>query len=236
MRDQYAGDISDYLKFAFLRAVAGSDLRLGMAWYYIPVHDGRADGRHTEYLQQDEWAELDGELYQNLGQLPEQSVAALERLPIWPKRTLFHRSPISARQRKPWVDEMAEALEPVDLVFLDPDNGLGRGPTKHARISDLHALNQPRRAIAIIKFPGRHQSHEGQIATLHQQLANDGFFNPITVCTCVRVPAANGRTVPRHRFFTLVNGDETTNTRVQAFSDRVRALHGLVQANAYCVA
>jgi hypothetical protein len=41
MRDQYAGDISDVLKFAFLRALAGKDRTLGIAWYYAPGDDGR---------------------------------------------------------------------------------------------------------------------------------------------------------------------------------------------------
>src|SRR4029079_15617641 len=40
MRDQYAGDISDVLKFAFLRALTGADRKLGIAWYYVPGHDG----------------------------------------------------------------------------------------------------------------------------------------------------------------------------------------------------
>ena len=49
MRDQYAGDVSDVLKFAFLRALAGADRTLGIAWYYAPGDDGRADGRHLEW-------------------------------------------------------------------------------------------------------------------------------------------------------------------------------------------
>jgi hypothetical protein len=32
VRDQYAGDVSDVLKFAFLRALAGNDRTLGVAW------------------------------------------------------------------------------------------------------------------------------------------------------------------------------------------------------------
>ena len=47
MRDQYAGDVSDVLKFALLRALARQDRTLGVAWYYAPGDDGRpdADGR-----------------------------------------------------------------------------------------------------------------------------------------------------------------------------------------------
>ena len=34
MRDQFAGDISDLRKFAFLRAVTPDKSQLGVAWYY----------------------------------------------------------------------------------------------------------------------------------------------------------------------------------------------------------
>ena len=63
MRDQYAGDITDYLKFAFLRAVTPPDAHLGEAWYYVDRHDQRADGRHDEYLADPRYEPLDPPLY-----------------------------------------------------------------------------------------------------------------------------------------------------------------------------
>ena len=48
MRDQYAGDVSDYLKFSFLKTIVGQTRQLGIAWYYCDRNDGRADGRHRE--------------------------------------------------------------------------------------------------------------------------------------------------------------------------------------------
>jgi hypothetical protein len=54
MRDQYAGDISDVLKFAFLGTLAGTDRRLGIAWYYLSGDDGRPDGR---------WRALTGHIF-----------------------------------------------------------------------------------------------------------------------------------------------------------------------------
>jgi hypothetical protein len=61
MKDQYAGDISDVLKFAFLRALAGSDRMLGVAWYYVPGDDGRTDGRHLEWRNEPAWQRIDPE-------------------------------------------------------------------------------------------------------------------------------------------------------------------------------
>jgi hypothetical protein len=55
MRDQYVGDVSDVLKIAFLRALAGADRTLGIAWYYAPGDDGRADGRHLEWRDEAAW-------------------------------------------------------------------------------------------------------------------------------------------------------------------------------------
>lgn len=235
MRDQYAGDISDYLKFAFLRAVAGEHEKLGMAWYYLPGHDGRPDGHHVEYLMEPAWSELDAPLYHSLSNLPQRTVATLERLNFWPKATRFHRAPVGAPTRTEWVDSMVTGLDDSDLVFFDPDNGLGRHRTKHAHIADLVALRQRRRALAIIKFPGRHATHATQIAHLHQQLVDAGFRDPITLSTCVRIVGQNGRTVPRHRFFTLVDGTRAARQQVNAFVDRLNSLPPAVRATAHCV-
>ena len=59
MRDQYAGDISDFFKFSFLRAVVPDDAVLGVAWYYVQRHDGGPDGRQIEYWSEDRWRVLD---------------------------------------------------------------------------------------------------------------------------------------------------------------------------------
>ena len=45
-RPLYAGNVSDDLKFAFLRTLAGNDRTLGIAWYSALGDDGCADGRH----------------------------------------------------------------------------------------------------------------------------------------------------------------------------------------------
>jgi hypothetical protein len=235
MRDQYAGDISDYLKFAFLRAVASEHEKLGMAWYYLPDDDGGPDGQHRDYLEQPAWAALDEPLHIALQNLPHRTVASLESLNIWPKATNFHRTTVGAPTRTEWVDSMVTGLDDSDLVFFDPDNGLGRHRTKHAHIADLMALQRPQRAMAIIKFPGRNMSHAMQIASLHQQLVDAGFRDPITVSTCVSIVSANGFAVPRHRFFTLVDSTRAACQRVIAFAARLNLLPPAIHAHAYCV-
>lgn len=235
MRDQYASDISDYLKFSFLRTVAQRDRRLGVAWYYLPGHDGRADGRHVEYKTERGWRALDPQIYDQLVGLAEPSVDAIENLSIWPDRMLFHRTPVVARKRSIWVDEMVAAMDDADLVFLDPDNGLGKGASKHARIEDLVALRRDNRAIAIIKFPGRHKTHDEQIRELHQQLVTNGFRDAITVNTCVRVSDGSGKWLPRHRFFTIADPGDSIRTRASAFIERLNGLDDATRVHAVLI-
>ena len=117
MRDQYAGDVSDLLKFAFLRTLGADDKTIGVGWYYNPADDGRPDGRHREYCDEPKWASFDLTLWSALRKLPEQSVAALEKLPIWPMKTRFHRVPVpSTGNRQTWASEMGRALQEASAV------------------------------------------------------------------------------------------------------------------------
>jgi hypothetical protein len=236
MRDQYAGDISDYLKFAFLRAIVSEDRRLGVAWYYVPENDGRADGRHLEYQREPGWEKLDGEVHSQLTVLKERKVAELERLAFWPSNTLFHRAPVPKDKRDEWVGGRIEAMGDAKVVFLDPDNGLGRGARKHARLADLIALHREDRALAIIKFPGRNKSHPEQISELHQSLRKAGLSDPVTVITCVSVRNGSTARIPRHRFFTIAGADQEIKRRANAFAKRLLALKDIVHTSATYVA
>jgi hypothetical protein len=148
MKDQYAGDVSDVLKFAFLRTLAGSDRMLGVAWYYVPGDDGRTDGRHLEWRDELAWQRLDSELHACLSVLSERSVEALERLTIWPEGCRFHREPVPLREhRKAWASRKRAALDSADIVFLDPYNGLGGEKKKHATLEEVQLLRRPGRAL-----------------------------------------------------------------------------------------
>ncbi|MBK7581078.1 MAG: hypothetical protein IPI67_12800 [Myxococcales bacterium] len=225
MRDQYAGDLSDLIKFSLLRAFGSGGRRLAVAWYYAPGHDGRNDGRHVEHRAEKSWQALDPTVHHALARLRERTVAALERLPIWPAGTRFHRDPVPRRGRDKWVHGMCLSLADTDLVFLDPDNGLGRHWQKHARIDDLAELRQNNRALVFIKFPHRMSSYEAQIQSLHALLRSTGFRSPLTVRTSVSVLGAESqRRVPRARFFTVVGADAHLAQIAEAFAARVSAI------------
>lgn len=228
MRDQYAGDVSDVLKFAFLRTLAGKDRTLGIAWYYAPGDDGRSDGRHLEWRNETAWRALDEELHTGLATLPERSVAALEQAMIWPKGARFHREPMPPRvERSAWGARKRSALDGADIVFLDPDNGIGRETEKHATFSEIRLLRKPGRAIVFITFPGRSMTHDGLLRQLHGRLAAEtDTENFVTLRTNVSVPRAIGSSsyVQRQRWLTVVDPDAELIARAQDFAIALGAI------------
>jgi hypothetical protein len=210
------------LKFAFLRALAGADRTLGIAWYYAPGDDGRTDGRHLEWRDEAAWRLLDKELHAGLAALPERSIAALERAAIWPKGALFHREPMPSRlERNAWGMHKRSALDGANIVFLDPDNGVGTESEKHATFTEIRLLRKPGRAIVFITFPGRNLKHNALLLRLHERLAVEvGVETMITLRTNVSVPRAAGSRsyVQRQRWFTVVDPGPELTARAQAFA------------------
>lgn len=228
MRDQYAGDVSDFLKFALLRALAGSDRTLGIAWYYGPGDDGRADGRHLEWRNEPAWHALDPAVHAGLSTLPERSIAALEAASIWPAASLFHREPLPYRHMRPdWAKAKRDALAAADIVFLDPDNGLGSETPKHATFSELRLLRRPGRSIVFISFPSRSATYAEQVLRLHDRLRSDADADRvITLRTNVSVPRGDGSAylVQRPRWFTVVDPDDEIASRLDDFAIALNAV------------
>ncbi len=235
MRDQYAADLSDYLKFALLRTLSGAERKLGIAWYYIPENDRRNDGQHLEWQQDITWRLLDPELFDALRNLPERSIKALENAKIWPHGTLFHREPIPSRRlRDAWITQMYAQLENSELVFFDPDNGLGTHPKKHATFSELRGLRASTRAIVSIKFPAM-SNYERQADEFHNRLRHEtGTTCGFTVFTNVSVPRKSDPryVVQRPRWFTVIDADATLLDRANRYA---LLLSSLPQAKARIV-
>jgi len=224
MRDQYAGDLSDLLKFALLRVLAAGDKTIGVAWYYNAAHDGRCDGCHREYRDQPKWKCLDSTVWSALKELPERSVAALEDLPIWPAQTHFHRVSVPVRaRRRSWVEDMKRALQGSNIVFLDPDNGVGGTSKRHATVGEIKSMRQPGRVVVVIKFPAR-VNHDRQVEQFHEMLRNEtAAVSIVTVRTCVVLRQ------PTFRWFTMVDPDDASVERAKQFA---RTLNGIKKCRA----
>jgi hypothetical protein len=124
---------------------------------------------------------------------------------------------------------MKSMLREASIIFLDPDNGLGRVTKRHTTVAEVAAMRQSGRAIALIKFPGRGENHARQIETYHNLLRDQaGAISIATVRTCVSVAAVNKRglrqRVPRARWFTIVDADKVLIERAKQFAHRLNAI------------
>ncbi len=127
MKNQYIGDVNDYVKYALLRTL-GSRLRLLVCWMLTP-DDGSSDGRNITYFRHPErYQRFDPELFQRLGELVacgERSVSAIERGRLVPGARFYsHIVPDDLQQRRRYFEGLWCAARESDVIFFDPDNGL----------------------------------------------------------------------------------------------------------------
>ncbi len=155
MQNRYVGDVGDFGKYGLLRFLSGETdpgtrFRLGVVWYL--THDqtharGRVtngDGQHLGYLMRTlcedkaEYRDCDPELWERLRDLivrDARCVHCVQEEGILPDDTLFHGTILEYQRgsnreirraaRLLWWRGAMLATRGADLVFLDPDNGLG---------------------------------------------------------------------------------------------------------------
>ena len=141
MQDRYAADYGDFSKCGLLRRLSGSDLCVGLNWYLTDNESHNQDGRHIDYLSPphrhfQSLLSCDPDLFRNLQKLitrGTRSVKALQTMDIWPQHTRFYEKRLNYQKRTPserkthrqqWLNQAIQTLKGVDLICLDPDNGL----------------------------------------------------------------------------------------------------------------
>jgi len=127
-------------------------------------------------------------------------------------------------ERIAWGARKRKELDGADLVFLDPDTGIGKASEKHATFSEIRLLRKPKRAIVIITFPHQGKKHDVQLARLHERLAAETHENIVTLRTSVSVPTAAGKYVPRVRWFTVVDADAELHYRAREFETALKSV------------
>lgn len=167
MQDRYSGDVGDYVKLSILRALAPGR-RLGVGWWLFPDETHNGDGRHVGYLNDPAaWRDFDPATFDHLQGLVssgQRTVGALESEALLPGAIYFRDAiptvgaPAARRAaRSKWFKTLGAALDPCDLVFLDPDNGLetrrfnpGQAKAgKSVALAELAALRRPGRTLLV---------------------------------------------------------------------------------------
>jgi hypothetical protein len=164
MKDQYVGDLSDYVKYGLLRGLCeGTLLRLAVCWMRTP-DDDTGHGRDTGYLEQKGMGRFDPGLFGALKSLEpkagkNRSLAVVERLGILPAETFIRDLvPEKREQRAAYFRSVVSACAEHDLVFFDPDNGLqtdkfpdgAMRSDKHIYLDELDAVFM--RGCSVVTF------------------------------------------------------------------------------------
>jgi len=210
MQDRYVGDVGDFGKYGLLRALSRplrgrSRLSLGVVWYLVPDDSNTADGSKIGYLTlpRDRAAffrECDPALYDLLQHVVTgrgrdiQSVAESGMLPAG---TIFFGEPLTfsgversekARRshRAAWLDAAHKTTAACDLVFLDPDNGLGgtvlphrKQGIKYAYPSEARAYLERGQSVVIYHHLGRRGNARQQIMRQFRRLVRPGAHGAV---------------------------------------------------------
>lgn len=134
MQDRYTGDIGDFSKLGLLRALQAKGFSIGLNWYLTPDETHNSDGRHVNYLHQDEYRKCDEGLWLGLKTIVDggnREVRYMENDDIL-LATFFSDYLDFAGKRKAeriayrieWFEKSLGEMVGKDIVCVDPDNGL----------------------------------------------------------------------------------------------------------------
>jgi hypothetical protein len=168
LKDQYVGDVNDYLKYALLRQLTSDDQKLAVIWMRTSG-DGRRDGRRLTYLEQpSRFRTLDPPLFdalQHLVTAGRRSVAAVEQCAIL-SRAVFVTDELrdGSSDRDEYMRRALGIAHAASVIFFDPDNGIDtpsirkgqRSSSKYVyrdEIRDAYALG--RSVVVYQHFPRR---------------------------------------------------------------------------------
>lgn len=183
MKNQYLGDINDYRKYGLLRALqSGSNCRLLVAWMLTPDDSGRDGGLRSYLRRPEEWRRFDPKLFDGLADALEASsapqVSLIEGSGLLPGSTFYSAVvPDTRRERDLWWQGLMESTSGVDLVFVDPDNGIGipskpagrKGSSKYITWSEIQQLWETGCSVLIYQH-FRRESREAFAALMVTEL------------------------------------------------------------------
>ncbi len=163
MKNQYFGDINDYRKYGLLRILQSTgNLKLLVAWM-LTSNDSGPDGGFRSYLQHPgTWMRYDPELFTGLADLLRSnsipSVSLIENSALLPRTSYYSIVvPDASKEREAWHQGLLVAAREIDLVFVDPDNGIEipskpigyKGSSKYVTWEEIRGLWEMDRSILI---------------------------------------------------------------------------------------
>lgn len=134
MQNRYTGDIGDYSKLGLLRALQSEGFSIGLNWYLTPDETHNSDGRHVDYLHQDEYRACDPDLWLGLKAIVDGKHREVRYMqsPDILQATFFSdcldfrgmRKAKRIERRAEWFAKSLAVMAGNEIVCVDPDNGL----------------------------------------------------------------------------------------------------------------
>lgn len=236
MRDNYVGDIGDYVKYGLLRCLsAHTGLRLGIIWYLFPDPCKETDGRYLDYLSTTKehlYRHCDLGLYDKLRDLiaaNDRNIAAVKNRGLLPENAVFFETPLSlsglpkgtaktklqrVEARQKWLAQALILTETADLIFLDPDNGLEVSSTayhqdkspKFAFYREVEQFWSRGQSLVIYQHKNLHETAEIQVRNRFKEL---GAHLKTKETCAIYLPSHSGRIffiVPQPKASNLLKG------------------------------
>lgn len=210
MRHAYVADVGDFGKYGLLRALhrARPTCRIGVNWYLTDMLESNNDGRHDGYLRgpaakSNLYRDCDPDLFDRLVNVrakQQLTVRLIESESILPSGTLFYQRVIPGggdggrktgnwNDRKEWLAAAFDVLSEVDLVFVDPDNGIvfhedsvgveqsdRMASHKHAYWNELESLLKHGKSVVAYHHLGRQRGgHIMQIDSYLAKIRSRGY-------------------------------------------------------------
>jgi len=150
MQDKYVGDIGDFGKYILLNEIC-KEFKLGINWFYVNDEKGRQDKEYRylylkeQYKNSKDFRVCCPDLYDKfrswrIADNKNRNIAKIEEGQILPIATVFYRNPIPRKvdERENWFKVSKEGFkrENVNIIFLDPDNGIQPHPQKNKEDKD----------------------------------------------------------------------------------------------------
>jgi hypothetical protein len=141
MKNQFFGDINDYMKYGLLRILSGGKRASAAVCWMLTPDTGGGDGKRTGYLRKpSDWNHFDHNLFYALQQAviiyDDRNVTRAEDPAILdPKVFAFYKETLKddIDQRRDYFKKFLSLAGGRDLVFFDPDNGLEVKSTPRGR-------------------------------------------------------------------------------------------------------
>ncbi len=222
MRDQYVGDVGDYVKLGLLYHLEPE--RLGVIWYKTGGDSQGGDGKYTDYLHDPKNEKFDCLLFKALKRIvckdEDRRIERDERILacLKPKPSFFGDK-VDGEKRDQWFKQACKAMKGCDLVFVDPDNGLhdpdnglhkDKESDKHISLGEVKELMNKYCSLLIYHHQTRKEGgHKKEIECWQKKLAGKPKMKPLAIRA--------GKSSPRAFF--LLTKDKNLQERFRKFAE-----------------